>query len=196
MAAPSAVVGGVYASNIISLFDIDKPERMNKLFRKRGDQGAGYMLLLKSLGFTESTAQDLYTHTEDDWYHQTFTEQIGVGASAPGATQILTLSAADVYTDPTGGVHIYPRLWDTVMYPNEVTGQIIAINLVLGNWELTISPNVLTDALPAVAATDTMIIISSAFSEGSTQPGGVIDPTYNYNNSVSYTHLRAHETEL
>lgn len=172
-----AAVSGVYASNIISVFDIDKPERMNILFKKRGDQGLGYMLLLKSLGFTDTTAQTTFTHTEDDWIHQTFHSLNNVGAPGVGNPILITLDPQDLDANNA----FYPRLWDTVMFPNEDTGQITNINLAIpGAPVLTITPNSLTANFPAVAAGDELIITSSAFSEGSGQPVGIVDRVYNY----------------
>jgi len=38
-----------YAEQLLSGFDFYKPEIMNTLFRKKGDQGMSYFMLLKSL---------------------------------------------------------------------------------------------------------------------------------------------------
>lgn len=182
---PSTVTG-IYASNIISIFDIDKPERMNTLFRKRGDQGLGYMLLLRSLGFMEPTAQTTFTHTEDDWIHQTFHSLNNDNGYGPGVApgvgndSFITLDPVDLSTNPQNLNAYYPRLWDTVMFPNEDTGQIIAIGGVPTAPILQIRPNKITASFPLMSAGDELIIISGAFSEGSGQPDSSITQVYNY----------------
>ena len=81
-----AAVSAPYASEIISTFDIDKPERLNVLFRRRGDQGLGFFRLIESLGFKMPVAQDLYEHDEEDWIHETFHSLNLVPAPGPGNT--------------------------------------------------------------------------------------------------------------
>jgi hypothetical protein len=44
-------IAQIYASDIVSGFDIHKPEKMNVLFARYGDQGASYFQLLRSMGF-------------------------------------------------------------------------------------------------------------------------------------------------
>ena len=48
-------ISQIYASDIVSGFDIHKPEKMNVLFSKYGDQGASYFQLLRSMGFVIRT---------------------------------------------------------------------------------------------------------------------------------------------
>jgi hypothetical protein len=52
----------IYASDIVSGFDIHKPEKLNTLFSRYGDQGASYFQLLRSMGF-EKEVSLTPTHT-------------------------------------------------------------------------------------------------------------------------------------
>ncbi len=191
---PTAV-SGIYATEIISTFDIDKPERLNTLFRRRGDQGMGYFRLLESLGFKMPVAQDTYEHDEEDWVHETFHSRNIVAAPGPGNNSLITLDPVDL----DGGNRFYPRLWDTVMFVNEVTGQIIDIDTTAPAAPiLTVRPNGLTAAIPALVAGQELIIISGAFSEGSEQPEGAVAGTFHYDNDAQIIKetLKATGTEM
>ena len=50
----------MYASDVISGFDIYKPEKLNVLFMRYGDQGASYFQLLRSMGFEKMVSNDTY----------------------------------------------------------------------------------------------------------------------------------------
>lgn len=179
-----AAIQGIYETGIISTFDIDKPERLNILFRRYGDQGVGYFRMLDSMGFKLPTAQETFEHDEEDWKHETFHELTGIAAPGPGNNASITLSPQDVNA-ATGNAY-YPRLFETVMFPNEVTGQIIAIDdtTVPTAPVLTIRPNEVTDDIGAVAAGQELIIISDAWAEGSDQPDGAVAGVIHYDNDV------------
>ncbi len=176
-----ASVAGIFASEIISTFDIDKPERLNTLFRARGDQGLGYYRMLESLGFKMPAAQDKIEHDEEDWIHETFHSRDNETAKGAGVNQVLVLDPIDLDT----GDRFYPRRWDTVMFTQEVTGQIIDIDVSTPSAPvLTVRPNEITDDIGALTAGQELIIISAAFSEGSEQPEGAVTGTFHYDNDL------------
>ena len=51
-------IAQIYASDIVSGFDIHKPEFLNQLFSRYGDQGASFFQLIRSMGFEKPVAQD------------------------------------------------------------------------------------------------------------------------------------------
>jgi len=180
MANPAAVVAP-YASEIVSSFDIWKPEKLNTLFRAKGDQGMSYFMLLKSMGFDIPTAQDEYSHFEDRFIHETFHCNAGQAAGAANATVTIRLAAVDL----DAGNRYYPRLWDTVMFNDGITtASITAISAAGANVDIDVTPSVLGTNIPATLQDEEIVIISNAFSEGSTQPKGRISGATEYFNNT------------
>lgn len=171
----------VYASEVISTFDIDKPEVLNALFESKGDQGLGFFRISESIGFKTPVAQDTYRHYEENWRHETFHALNAVPAPGPGNNLVVTLSPSDLDANNA----FYPRQWFIAMTKNRVVGSIIDINTAVPSAPvLTIRPSEVTDDFGAVAAGEEIIIASSAFSEGSGQPGGVVTGAYKYTNDL------------
>lgn len=170
-------VSGIYASEVISGFDVWKPEIQAELFKPYGDQGMSYFMLLKSMGFEAPVAQDTFSHFEENLKNPSFKVRNNVSAPGAGANALITLSTADLDTDN----RFYPRLYDTVIFANEVTGQIVNINVGTPSAPvLTVTPNTATDNIGALTAGDEVGIISSAFSEGSGQPKGAVTGVTKY----------------
>jgi hypothetical protein len=167
-----------YSSDLLSGFDIYKPEKLNKLFRVKGDQGMSYFMLLKSLGFETAVARDLYSHYEEMLIHDTVPVNAQAGGAA-GATVTLTINAAGI--DVINGVNrIFPRLWDTILFSNGVTASVVAVNV--GAATFDVRPNVSGDSIPATSLAEEIVVISNAFSEGSDQPSGRLAGTKQYTN--------------
>lgn len=165
-----------YASEIVSVFDIDKPEILNTLFRSKGDQGLELFQVIKSMGFVTPTPQVEYSHFEENWKHETFTADNATTGLA-GAAITVNLSAADV--DSNG--NSYPRVGDQVMFKNRDIG--VITNKLTGPDRVEITP-VKAAATLSVAVGDTLIINSGAFSEGSAQPEGAFTGTSKYTNNT------------
>ena len=55
-----------YASEIVSVFDIDKPEILNTLFRAKGDQGLELFQVIQTMGFKYPIAQVEYSRFEQN----------------------------------------------------------------------------------------------------------------------------------
>lgn len=162
MATPQ-VLGGPYAEQLVSTFDIYKPEKLNKLFRKYGDQGQNYFNLIKSLGFETPVARDSYSHYEENFIWDTFTTT-GTAGGAAGAQVSLTVSSV---SNIGAGYYFMPRLWDVIMFPNEVTATVTSVTSVSTTpVVITVKPNKSTDSIPAVASGAEIVVISNAFAEG------------------------------
>lgn len=182
---------GITTSNIISTFDIGKPEIRNRLFRSKGDQGMGAFRILESLGYMRAIAQDSAISYEEDWIHPTFHSSGSVSATAPGGTQATAITQA-IVIDPTspnndflqlanlGGspapyYYCPVQLWDIIMYPNNVTAQITAISGLGSNAvTITVTAQDGTTGLPALTAGEELIVYTNAFPEGSDQPEGQV----------------------
>lgn len=184
---PIQATASPYASDIISNFDIYKPEKLNKLFRIKGDQGMSYLMILKSLGFELPTANDKFEHYEERFIHDTFVIGANSAAGAAGASVTLTISATSIQNF-SGIYYVYPRLWDTVLFDDagETTASItaLAINQGAGTATIQVTPNKLTKNIPSLVTGQEVVIISDAFAEGSTQPKGALSGTDQYENFV------------
>ncbi len=174
-------IAQIYASDVISGFDLHKPEIMNSLFNRFGDQGASYFQLIRSMGFELPVANDTYGHFEENHIHEIVHSRAIVAQPAVGANITFVLDDADL--DANG--EYYVRLYDIIMFPNEVTGSVITIDetnpLLVA---VTVRLNELTDRFPALTAGEELAIITSAFSEGSGQPAGAVSGTWEYDNDA------------
>tara|TARA_R110000751_G_scaffold79121_2_gene159557 strand:+ start:3563 stop:4942 length:1380 start_codon:yes stop_codon:yes gene_type:complete len=170
-----------YASEIVSVFDIDKPEILNTLFRAKGDQGLELFQIIQTMGFKYPTAQVEYSHFEENWKHETF--QVASTTTAPGGPgQFLEIRLAASSLDAQN--NFYPRKGDQVMFPDRTIAVITAITGAgSANVDVTMVP---VDNTITLSAADglTLIINSGAFSEGSTQPLGAFTGTSKYTNNT------------
>lgn len=178
MGTPIQATTSIYASDIISTFDFYKPENFNKLLRKYGQQGYEYFTLLKSLGFETPVARDLYSWYEENLIHDDFIIDTPAAAGAAGASVVLHVSPNSVQLYDGTIYNVYPRQWDTVIFPNEVTASITSMGAITaGGVNITVTPNSPTDSIPAIAANQEVVITANGWAEGSTQPNGRLSGT-------------------
>lgn len=172
---------GFYSEDVISSFDIDKPEVYAKLIRAYGDQGLTYFHMIKALGFTSPVAQTTFSHYEEDWIHEVFHSLNLVSAPGAGAVALVTLQPADL----DASNRFYPRERDVVLFPNEVTGVITNVDVSTPTAPvLTITPQDATDDIGAIPAGTELIIFTSQFAEGTGQPDGAFTGTFKYENDT------------
>ena len=174
-------IAQIYASDIVSGFDIHKPQKMNVLFSRYGDQGASYFQLLRSMGFEEPVALDTYGHYEENHIHTTIHALNAVAASAAGAVSLITLDPQDLDANN----NFYVRKGDVLMFPNEVMGYVYDIVKTVPTAPvLWVYPTTQADNIPAITAGQTIIIRTGAFSEGSGQPDSALSGTWEYENDA------------
>jgi len=172
-------IAQIYASDVVSGFDIHKPEKLNVLFSRYGDQGASFFQLLRSMGFEQPVARDYYGHYEENHIHTVIHVLDNVVQPAVGADIVFTLDPVDLDANN----NFYVRLWDVILFHNEVTGSVNDIDITVPAAPvITVSPSEITDQFPALTAGDELVIMSSAFSEGSGQPQGAVSGTWEYSN--------------
>ncbi len=181
MAGPSAVVSQ-YSNAFASSLDILKPEQLPIAFRRYGQQGANTYLWLRSMSKKRQVARNSYNHWEQDLWNPPFVALNLVAAAAAGATQSITLSP----TDLNSLNQFYPTRTDIVFYKGGKQGIITAVDVTTPTAPvLTVAPiqDGAAYSLPAVAAGETLSIISNASSEGAGQPlaktSGYTEFTYN-----------------
>lgn len=174
-------VSQIYASEIVSGFDIHKPEKLNDLFMRYDDQGLSYFQLLRSMGFEKQVALDTYSHFEENRTHDRAKVRAGVAAPAQGADIVFILDTDAMDSNN----NFYPRLYDTMLFSNGVTGYVQDIDVTTpADPTLTIRINDETDTFPALSIGDFLPIISNAFAEGSGQPDGAIRGVWEYDNDA------------
>lgn len=174
-------IAQIYASDIVSGFDIHKPEYLNQLFSRYGDQGASFFQLIRSMGFEKPVAQDTYGHFEENHIHEIVHSREIVAQPAQGDPITFVLDT----TDLDASNNFYIRKFDQMIFPNEVTGIVVDIDVTDPTApEITVEPNESTDRFPALTAGEELVIMSNAFSEGSGQPQGAVSGTWEYSNTV------------
>jgi len=172
-------IAQIYASDIVSGFDIHKPENLNVLFSRFGDQGASYFQLLRSMGFEEQVSLDEYGHWEENRIHEILHVKDDVVQPAVGEPITFVLDAQDL--DVNG--NFYARLYDQILFHNEVPGSIVEIDVTdAANPAITVEPNDNTDQIPALTALDELAIFTDAWSEGSGQPDPALRGVWRYDN--------------
>ena len=172
-------IANIYASDIVSGFDIHKPEKLNVLFSRYGDQGASFFQLIRSMGFEQPVANDAYGHYEENHIHEILHSREIVAQPIAGDPITFVLDQDDLDANN----NFYVRLYDVLMFPNEVTGIVTDIDVTDPTApEVTVEPNDNADRFPALTAGEELIIISNAFSEGSGQPEGAVSGTWEYSN--------------
>jgi hypothetical protein len=172
-------IAQIYASDIVSGFDIHKPENLNVLFSRFGDQGASYFQLLRSMGFEEQVSLDEYGHWEENRIHEIIHVRDIVAQPAVGDPITFTLDLQDLDVNN----NFYSRQWDQILFPNEVPGSITEIDTTIpAAPTITVEPNEITDQFPALAAGEELVIFSDAWSEGSGQPDPALRGVWRYDN--------------
>lgn len=174
-------IAQVYASDIVSNFDIHKPEKLNVLFARYGDQGASYFNILRSMGFEKQVSLDTYSHYEENRYHEVVIVDADVSQPAVGATIDFTIDANSLDANN----NFYLRKWDILLFKNEVTGSVTNIDVSTPSAPVvTVTLNDDTKQFPALTAGDELVIMTNAFSEGSGQPDPAISGTWEYENDA------------
>lgn len=174
-------IAQIYASDIVSGFDIYKPEKLNVLFNRYGDQGASYFQIVRSMGFEKEVSLDTYGHYEENRIHEVCIVNANVTQPAVGAdiTFVLSPNSLDANNN------FYVRKWDIILFPNEVTGSVTTIDTTTPTTPaITCRLNDNTEQFPALTAGDELVIFTNAFSEGSGQPNGAIRGTWEYTNDA------------
>lgn len=167
---PSATTA-VISDSYISTFDIHKPSIRNKLFKRFGKQGVGFFATIETLGFLESVDQTNYSHYEEDFYHETFTVLNPVASAGAGNDVNIRLQASNV--DASG--YFYVRINDDVLFPNQVTGKVVAIDTTsFATPQITVEPHAAADNIGALSAGQQISIYSNGWQEDTDQPDGRI----------------------
>ena len=174
-------IAAPFTNQLIGSFDLHKPEKLATIFKRYGDQGLPYFLMLKTLGFDMEVAQEIYSQFEENRYHTNIVVLANVPSPGAGNNMQITLdpTSLDVFNN------FYARQWDIIMFPNEARGQIVNINTAIPSAPvLTLAPVSPTVPLPAVVAGQKLMIGANAFAEGTGNPRGALAGTDEFFNEV------------
>lgn len=192
----------VYASTFVSSLDMMKPQVLNTLFKKYGSQGLAY-LMVRSLGFERPVAGDLYSHFEEDMYHDSIKQEASTAVADPGAGNDITLTLDA--TKLSSENEYYVRRNDVVTFKNEAQGWVETITVTTGGLgggvdkvDLLVRPFDLTSTLGAVAAGEELAITSNVWPEGSGFPEALASGYEKYENEAQIIkeHIGATGTQL
>lgn len=174
-------ISEIYSTDVLSGFDFYKPDYLQDLFLRYGDQGLSWFQTLRNMGFEYSTGLDTYGHFEENRTHEIFHSRNAETAPGVGVDHTITLDQNDLDANNK----FYPRKWDEVLFPNEKVGYISDVDTTTpADPVLTITPVDVLDDLGALSADDALIIFSSIFSEGSGQPDSAVKGTLKYENNA------------
>lgn len=172
----------VQATEVISGLDIDMPDVLKTLYRRRGSQWKySFMRMMQMYGYELGASQETVIHYEDD----TFVKSIRIGtggvagaAGAAHAAVTVPISALDVYTDGLSGTHIFPLVGDIWEFPagsgvDHLQGIVTAVSPGTPSMTIKLSKTAWTTGTGFTAG-QRMIYVGNAFAEGSGIPKGTI----------------------
>lgn len=156
-------------------FDVLKPQLMNVLFKKYDDEYLPFFLVVNTIGEVTPVAGPTFGHYEIGWIHRAFTvNSHAAGAAGAAVTLTVTNNSSNITQSK-----MYPQLYDVVRFSTGVAGTITAVSTA-NPYTVTVTPQVSTDAIPAVSTGDSIIITGTQFPEGSTAATGRVNPATKY----------------
>lgn len=164
--------GGILTDQIVTIYDITKPQHYPYLVRRYGNQYDNFVMFFQNLGRMEATPNDVLNAWEENWLHESL--KVASNSSqeeSQGAGVTIAVAEADY-----GGSNVYPRVGDILTLSNEMQCIITAKTDAGSTWNLTVKPlrNDYNTLIPAFSAGDEIAITSAAFGYGTTQPEGVV----------------------
>jgi hypothetical protein len=180
-------VSAIYTNQLVSGLDVLQPDKFANLIRKYGPQGGEFFTMLRTMSGEMVTGAVEYSWFEEERKHETIGVLAGVAAPGAGNDLVFTLDTTSVDANN----NFYPRLFDVILFKNEVTGYIADIDTTVPTAPvITVRPNSATGTIPAVTAGEQLVIFSGQFSEGSGQPKGAfskVEQVYNYTQIIKET---------
>jgi hypothetical protein len=169
-------VAGKYASDILSASDIHKPEHLVDIYRKLGDQGAQWFMVIRNLGWEKPVEQETYLSAEDGRIHETFKVRTTIGDPGTGNPATFILHNDSIATTTN---KFYPQVGDDVLFHNRVVGRIQTVNVSTpADPTITVEPKDATDNIGVLTAGDELSIYSNSYGEGGGQPNGRVRSIY------------------
>jgi hypothetical protein len=178
-------IAETYATEVLSGFDFYKPDFLEKLFRRYGDQGMSFFQTLRMMGFETATGRDTYGHFEENRTHELAWLNFDDGGNViPGDETITTIRLGTNSLD--GSDNYYPRPGNMLLFNDGSIATISAVTEVgAGDVDLVLYPNVMAEPVPDTGGVNTPVIIfSNNWAEGTEQPVGALKGTFKYENDA------------
>lgn len=185
----SGAGGGTQGQQVISAYDIYKPNEMIEVF-ERHSYAPGFKLMLKAMGFNRGTAAPTTGHYEYPWKESLVQfgaiTQISAGA---GTDVIATIAPSHMYD---AGVSVngssakasYPRLNDILFFPDGNKGIIVAKDTTVDPHAITVRPvQAAMDLATSLVISTDYFISDNAHAEGSGLPTGRVPRVIKYSNT-------------
>lgn len=145
---------------------LNQPELYGQIIKKHANQyreTIGYDF--RRLGLERPMEADYGTLFLEGWVHENFVVAAGgVGASAPGGTQVIPVAATSIDTG-----RFYPKVGHVIVYPSAINQKAVIESVDIAGLTVTVRAGAGV-TLPLLAGGETIAIISSMWGEGSTQP--------------------------
>ena len=170
-----------YASDIVSSFDVHKPEYLMQLFADKGHNISMYQKITSMYGFEVPAANDTVRHFENRDWHRPITVRSNVTDPGAGNTATITLATGDL----DASNRFYPQVGDLVLKSNGIRGRVSAVDTSTpAAPTLTLTLSRATDTWGAFTANEELAIHSQAFGEGSGQPVSIVTGTNEYQQNL------------
>lgn len=194
MAGPTAVSGQITEA-YVSGFDLNMRKIYPKLIARYGDQGVEFIGMLMALGWESTLDVKTIEHFEDEWVWDSFkVDQHAAGAA--GVAVELTINSDSIDADG----RFYPAVKDIIEFPDRDSNgdPIQAYVTAITATTITVKPLKAAWSIPAVAAGQTLIVITNGNAEGSNQPAPKVSGAFKYTNSfaIAKADISATGTEM
>lgn len=168
---------GILNSQIMSTYDIAKPQYARELSARFGLQYMPFFQRIRAMGREKPVESNVWYGNEENRYHDdikvlTATPEGGAAGGDPGAGNISVLVLDSSKLDSNN--NFYPRVGDAVSIPGTyVQAQITDIDVTTPTAPaITIKPFRSTDNIGEIEAGTLISITNGAFADGTGQPNG------------------------
>lgn len=198
--AISDVGGGIANQQVISLYDIYKPNEFIEVF-ERHSYKPSFKMMLRSFGFDRGTAAPTTGHYEYPWRTDLLrVGSIDTASTGAGTNVIVVLAAAGMYdtgvsVSGSGRQASYVRVGDIIITKDGKRAYISAKDTSVNPHKITLTPTKSTvDLAGSVLASNNYFIADNAHAEGSGLPAGRTPRVIKYSNEFQIVKERVGST--
>lgn len=163
---------GILTNQIFALYDVEKPQVVNKLFRRFGYQYYPMFQMFRAMSREEAITAEQWDAEEDNMIHHTVKVADTVADTGAGNAQIFTIHSDDLDEN----YNFYLREGDIITIPSTRVQAIVnEIDISTpATPVVTLLPLRSTDNIDGIAGGTVLPITSGAFGSGTGQPMGTV----------------------